>query len=535
MNRENMKLVKLYRTITVMGVIRIEYRLTRTFGKTFAQLIIYALRILAGRVPLVIINYLPKSICSLFSSVSLENNSSEKRCFTWANRAVKSSFIGHRKVAFFIKAHYRFRVLDPDNFYNVINQELEQNQSNTELLNFYLTWSWHNNSQINHAKLIKKTIINLQKTDHLFNPKLPHYLTEHTTNMGHLGALFLYSNFYRNIESNRHIAIWPELSPNKYYLDELLKIIPFKIELMPGNPLSLKIPPNQIDTLSYSRVKEGSWRYESLTDLPIEQEFPEFVIQEDFKLKSSKELDYQTKIDLLKIGFDENKWFVCLHVKENKNGYYNGGESRDASVESYSQACSEIYNLGGQVIRMGGVNFPKLSENFAAIDYAHSPVKSEKIDYWLWANCKFWIGNSNGAAVAVIPFRKPRLLTNTWPINAIGPSSDFFLPKLIYNIQRRKILSPDEVIQNKLSRTMKKDLFTKQGLVLIDNTPELISEAVLDFHSRLGEVNNNSTYSELEDKIYSAMNLSLRTQKMQIPKCFKVHEESSLARLNRLI
>ena len=183
---------------------------------------------------------------------------------------------------------------------------------------------------------------------------------------------------------------------------------------------------------------------------------------------------------------------------------------------------------------MGGVNFPKLSENFAAIDYAHSPVKSEKIDYWLWANCKFWIGTSNGAAIAVIPFCKPRLLTNTWPINAIGPSSDFFLPKLIYDIERRKILSPDEAIQHKLSRTMKKDLFTKQGLVLVDNTPELIREAVLDLNSRLDEVKNNSTYLELEDKIYLAMNLSLRTQKMQIPKFFKVHEESSLARLNRL-
>jgi putative glycosyltransferase (TIGR04372 family) len=533
---DRLNFIKIYRTITVMGVIRLGDALKRTFGIIVARLVIYVIRIIANTMPIALINYLPRSICSLFGSSALENNFSKVRCFAWANRAAQSRYSGHRKVAFFIKANYFYKTFNAEISDKLIKQELHRSKASTEFWDFFRTWSWHNNSQINHSKLIKQTIANLQVTDNLFNQSMPHYLPEHTTNMGHLGALFLYSNYYRRIEPSRHIAIWPELSPNKYYLNELLKILPFKIKLMSENFSSLKIAINQIDTLSYSRVKEGHWKYESLSDIPINQDFPEYLIQDDFKLESSLQLNDHVESELLKLGFDSNKWFVCLHVKENKSGYTHGGESRDASIESYFEACSEICSLGGQVIRMGGKNFPRLSEKFPAIDYAHSPVKSEKLDYWLWANCKFWVGTPNGASIAVIPFRKPRLLTNTWPMNPIGPSTDFFLPKLIYDVNRKKLLTPSEIVHHKLSRSMKRHLFAKEGFTLVDNSSKLICEAVVEFNVILDKANNVKVlYSEYENEVYSAMEISLNTQKMRIPKSFAAHVEESLLSLNRSI
>ena len=113
---------------------------------------------------------------------------------------------------------------------------------------------------------------------------LKRYLPEHTTNMGHLGYLFLYANFYRKCDPCRYIAIWPDISPNKFYLSELIKILPFKTELISGNPSELVIPKNQIDTLNYSRINKGQWRLESATDAPTMQSFPEFIVNDDFIL-----------------------------------------------------------------------------------------------------------------------------------------------------------------------------------------------------------------------------------------------------------
>jgi putative glycosyltransferase (TIGR04372 family) len=518
-----------------MGIVRLDDALKRTFGKIIARFVIHLIGILTTKVPVDFINYLPKSICCLLGSHALIKNCSKIRCFSFADRAAHSKFFGHRKAALFIKMNYFFQTFHADTANKLIQRELLISESSTESLEIYRMWSWHNNSQINHSKIIKDTIIDLQSNDYLFDQRLPHYLPEYTTKMGHLGALFLYSNYYRRIEPTRFIAIWPELSPNKYYLDELLKIIPLKVKLISSNAYFPKVSKNQFDNLSYSRVKAGCWRYESLSGTPINQDFPEYLIQDDFKLESSMELNDHAEAELLKIGFNSAKWFVCLHVKENRSGYSHSGETRDASIESYLEACSQIYSLGGQVIRMGGADFPRLSEKYPAIDYAHSPIKSGKLDYWLWANCKFWIGNNNGASVAVIPFGKPRLLTNTWPMDPTGPSTDFFLPKLIYDPNRKKILTPSQVVKHKLGRTMKKYLFDKEGYILVDNTSKLISEAVLEFNKSLGEANNKkSSYTKFENDIYRAMQISSNTQKMKIPKSFMAHEEEVLSTFSRL-
>jgi putative glycosyltransferase (TIGR04372 family) len=164
-------------------------------------------------------------------------------------------------------------------------------------------------------------------------------------------------------------------------------------------------------------------------------------------------------------------------------GYSFGGETRDAAISTYRKCCELINSLGGQVVRMGGPNFPKLQQGFPAIDYAHSRVRSEKLDYWLWANCKFWIGNGNGASFAVMPFKKPRLVTNVWPINSFGPIYDIYMPKIIFDNKNNKLLSPEELFTIKLSRSMKKDLFRTYSLSLIDNSPELLKDATLEMYN----------------------------------------------------
>ena len=514
-----MRILKAYRIVTVMGITRFKDAIELRFGKITSRIVILLINMITLYTPIRIIRCFPKSLASLFASCSLIYDHDQNRVFQWADRASRSNFVGHQKAAFYIKANFVFKNAHENEFKEFIDKEVFRDSANKNVLDFYLVWSIHNNSQIGHSDLISRVVRKLEVSDMRDEIGLKRYLPEHTTNMGHLGFLFLYANFYRKCDPSRHITIWPDISPNKFYLSELMKILPFKADLISGNPSELVLKKNQIDTLNYSRVNKGQWRLESAIDAPTMQSFPEFIVNNDFMLSSNENYTDYAHSQLQRIGFDKNKWFVALHVKEHRFGFGMGGEVRDARIESYNSTCELIKELGGQVVRMGGNNFPKLAENFPAIDYAHSAIKSEELDYWLWANCKFWVGTANGASVAVIPFRKPRLLTNLWPFHASGPPTDFCLPKLVYSRSIEALVPIEQIVSMKLSRNMKKDLFSQSGLIVIENPPEILRNATLELYESLNK-EKSKVAATFESEIYRAMKLSLVTPKMRIPQSY---------------
>jgi putative glycosyltransferase (TIGR04372 family) len=523
---------KIYRTVTIMGINRFQDALTLRFGPIFSIIIIRLVKYLAVNLPLSMINFVPKSLCSLFAGASLLENSSKDRCFLWSNRAGRSKFSGHQKVAFFVKISYAFKNLNDIEFKKYINDEVLGRRPNQQNLDFYKVWSFHNANQVDNVRLLSILIKNLEQSDIQGDLEPLRYLPEHTTNMGHLSLLFFYANFYRVADPKREIAIWPEISPNKFYLQELLKIFPLPYKLISGVPDISTLKNNQIDTLQYSRLRVGKWRYEVGSCLPCAQDFPEYLVSEAFKLKSNEDFTDNAFFELQKINFDKKKWFVILHIKEHSMGYSFGGETRDAAISTYRKCCELINSLGGQVVRMGGPNFPKLQQGFPAIDYAHSRVRSEKLDYWLWANCKFWIGNGNGASFAVMPFKKPRLVTNVWPINSFGPIYDIYMPKIIFDNKNNKLLSPEELFTIKLSRSMKKDLFRTYSLSLIDNSPELLKDATLEMYNLIESEFQNKpiSYSKFELEINKSIMASPTTPVMRIPRVFQEFIDNNKAK-----
>jgi putative glycosyltransferase (TIGR04372 family) len=518
-----MKLINNYRTVCVMGFSRFENALNLRVGIKLSNAIVKPIKFFSIYTPYIVIRFVPKSLCCLFAGCALELNSSKKRCFSWSNRATKLKYLGYQKASFFIKANYVFKNFSEKDSQLFFEQEVFSGLANKNYLNFYLLWSFHNNSQARYSDLVYRSIKKLESD--ILNTEINQirFLPEHTSNMGHLGMLFLYGNYYRKVEPNRTIVIWPDISPNKYYLNELLKIFPLKFKLMKGSPYSLQLNEVEKDTLTYSRLDTGKWRLEGPCTFPSSQEFPELFVEDDFKLQTTSSSNESAQYKLKKIGFNPDKWFAILHVKEHQKGYENGGEVRDAAINSYRSSCSLISDLGGQVIRMGGSNFPKLEENFPAIDYAHSEVKSEELDFWLWANCNFWVGNNNGAAVAVIPFKKPRLITNLWPLYVSGPLTDYILPKVIYDKNLNRILSPKEIVNLKLSRSMKKNLFSNSNLIIIENSSELLESAVIELYKSIesDQQQKNTIFSSFELDVYEAMRSSVTSPKMRVPRAFQ--------------
>lgn len=514
-----------------MGYSRLQDAIKLRLGSGTEKLFSKFIKNISRYTPFFLIRYTPKSLSTLFGSCALLILSDEKRIFSWANRASKSKFLGHQKAALYIKLNYSFANKSDVEFSRYVNSEIFSFDAPRQKLDFYLVWSFHNNSQYGHSSLLNRVMADF-KTNRSSDKDLNvRYLPEHTTNMGHLGYLFLYANFYRKNDMKRELAIWPEISPNKFYLRQLIKILPFKLRFLKGAPENYSLGRDQIDTLQYSLLGEFNWRLEASCTIPTFQTFPEYLIDHEFRMFGDINFSEFAITQLERIGFERNRWFAALHVKEHQFGFAYGGETRDSSIQSFGDACGLIRDLGGQVVRMGGGNFPLIDSKFNAIDYANSDIKSEQIDFWLWANCKFWFGNSNGASVAVIPFAKPRLLVDLWPIHVYGPPRDLYLPKIIYNEKTRKVVLPSELVNMKISRTMRRELFPRLGLKMFSSPPKLIKESVAELIDLIESpgVDKLITFSEFEMDLLKSMQQKPKNPIMRLPTAFNYYLDEFLS------
>jgi putative glycosyltransferase (TIGR04372 family) len=295
--------------------------------------------------------------------------------------------------------------------------------------------------------------------------------------MGHLGLLSLYLNYYEKTDRNRIVHIWPEFAPNKFYLKKILENRNLEVISETGKPPKYISNMNLFDNFILSRIEPGNWRFEPMAVTSTGQKCVDF--SNDYYINHSLN---QSEIEegwviAKELGICKDNWFVILHIREALVDADSHIQNRDADVFDYIEMCEQVVKLGGIVIRMGSQSFSKLNDSFPAIDYAHSQFKSEFMDVWLWGQCKFWIGNSNGAATPPLFFKKPRINTNQWPWIAQGPSQDIFLPKLMKNV-KDEFLNIEETIKNKYGRLMSKSEMKSKGYRLVPNSGSDLIESV---------------------------------------------------------
>jgi putative glycosyltransferase (TIGR04372 family) len=517
-------------TVGVMGNIQLEQALITRIGKVPSYIIIFFIKKVSLNAPFFLIRIFPNFICAILLSAAIRYECDEIRFNIYTNKIAKSK--KYKKYYFHTMYGFKLARYGAESAENFINSSFLNHVATNEL-EISTTWVHFNLNLRRNFLFHQKTKKFVESSDSDLPLNSVRFLPDHTRHMGHLGFLFLYANYYRKTDPARVIQILPDQAANKFYLNELLKIIPLKVSLLYDSNYMYQLKLNSIDNLFLSRVRSGIWRFEPIIACGSGQSFPEFLIDSDFKLESNLEFS-DISIDKLKsVGFEPSKWFVILHIKEGSQGYKVSGETRDASVESYELSCKLIRDLGGQVVRMGGPRFPKLNDKFPAVDYAHSEIRSDYIDYWLWANCKFWIGNSNGASTAVIPFGKPRLMTDQWPWDPNGPIIDLHLPKLVYDNKKSDFLTPEEIISSELGRTMNRNLITDSGLTLIDNSPELIQASTLEMFNLLGQKNSFKSNigvnsQNLDSRIHSATQTPTTTPRMQLSNAFRKHYEEKL-------
>jgi len=423
-----------------------------------------------------------------------------------------------------LSQHYELEYVfqDDEKFKQLLINNLSVFGLKSGRLDTTLSWAYWNMSIPEYQRIIQEAL-NLLTLESGKLPKQCRSLPEFTSNMGHLGFLTSYIGYYSQVDPLRSLEIWVDDVPNEFCMQLIKEQSPLVVYEKKGpRPRTIKNFDN-IDNLAFSREPSGNFRIEFGSGVYSGQLFPELHNGKRFILNFPAEYHDESLKLLETIGFDSQKWFVALHIRGLSRVNQDQWQSRDADILKYRTFCERISDLGGQVIRMGSPDFAKLPLNFPAIDYAWSDIRSQMLDCWLWANCRWWTGNANGAGIAAFAFGATRLLSDQWYWDNLGPESDFHMPRVLINLQNDQILTLEETIQHKLSRNMSREAFRSNGLYLRDQSPEDLAKVVDDLLEATKSENQSRSgrsLTPIELAIGSQLNNINPKQVLQVPNSY---------------
>lgn len=200
---------------------------------------------------------------------------------------------------------------------------------------------------------------------------------------------------------------------------------------------------------------------------------------------------------LAEMGIKKSDWFVCFHSRDSAyhGSRYSGGFShhayRDSSIDNYLAAAEYIAERGGYAIRMGATvanPLPKLRHS-RIVDYA-TEYRSDFMDIYLPARCKFFLGSTSGLFLISTIFGVPVANANYIPIDQTPYCAhDLFIPKKLWSIEKQRLLTFSEIFDSEIAHYNSFNEFAKAGIRPIENSSEEILGLAAEMYARLsGEV-----------------------------------------------
>jgi putative glycosyltransferase (TIGR04372 family) len=198
---------------------------------------------------------------------------------------------------------------------------------------------------------------------------------------------------------------------------------------------------------------------------------------------------------LLEFGLNQNSSFVCLIVRDsaylsNTNISDQSNEYRNSKIENYLTACNELTKLGYYVFRMGSIVTTKITtDNPMIIDYANNGMRSDFMDIFLGANCKFCISNGTGFDAIPNIFRKHIVFVNYSPLEYVFSSSQRYLTifKYVFSVSQNRCLKFYEILNNGFGLYLSTSEFNLSNLKLIENSADEIRDVVFEMHHQYSD------------------------------------------------
>jgi len=212
-------------------------------------------------------------------------------------------------------------------------------------------------------------------------------------------------------------------------------------------------------------------------------------------LSFTEEEEQMGREGLRSMGIPEDAIFIGFHARDaawlenlSPGLDYSYHNHRDSNINTYIPAMETLAERGYYAIRMGSVVKDVLeTSNAKIIDYATNGSRTDFLDIYLGAKCRFFVGSAAGITELPKIFRKPILSVNQVPLewtHSWGPQ-DIFIPKKIWLRSEARYLAFRELMDYGVGISISGSQYADQGLDPIDNTPEEITAAVLEMEHRI--------------------------------------------------
>lgn len=201
---------------------------------------------------------------------------------------------------------------------------------------------------------------------------------------------------------------------------------------------------------------------------------------------------------LQKLGILKNVEFVCFYARDlaylnsvfcDKNWDYH--DYRDSDISNYVIAAEEMARRGYYSIRMGAVAKDALGvANPKIIDYAKN-YRSDFLDIFLSAKCKFFLCSTGGINAVPRIFRRPIAYVNFIPLGikhllTCAPGG-LFIPKKLWSKERHCFLTLSEILELGVDNFFTTSQYEKIGVEIMENTPEEICALAKEMDDRLSK------------------------------------------------
>jgi putative glycosyltransferase (TIGR04372 family) len=271
-----------------------------------------------------------------------------------------------------------------------------------------------------------------------------------------------------------YITSFPELFPENVYEGSVLNNI-FKVKL------GFIESDNEVLWFDeWSHKIENLWSKSKLINRKV-------VLGDEYILGCKKLLQESYKLM-------PNDKFIVIHIRESSSSKLMN--LRDSKPETYKLAIEELIECGFHVFRIGFDSSSFRLDNCRYHDMTQNKSAQQLIDLYLFSHCHAFIGTGSGPAnVMAQVFHKPSLFVNIAPLRSRVPSQNqTVLPKMYKKKCKGEKVSLDLRCGAALGHLESKSALKKMGMVSIDNTPNQIKEAAIEFIKSIdcfGKINSS--------------------------------------------
>lgn len=230
-------------------------------------------------------------------------------------------------------------------------------------------------------------------------------------------------------------------------------------------------------------------------------------------LAFTKEEEELGRAGLQQLGITNGEPYVCVLARD--SAYldevqpwrtWEHQDFRDSSIQDYIPAAEELMRRGYYVIRMGAVvKEPLNSDNPMILDYA-TTSRTDFLDIYLSANCRFFISSGTGLDGVASLFRRPLLYVNYVPLDDIMSWNqyDMFIPKKLWLREEHRCMTFREILESDVGRFKAAEQYEDIGIEVLDLNPEDITAAAIEMDERLkGTWETTEEDEQLQQKFWS--------------------------------